>query len=113
MIGYYSCYSYLFTEPNMKWMHKLVIPEVSHCWRTIADYLEYPIMKKKEIEERQHSDPKKCCVELMEDWLYSDRGVKPKTWHTLVLVLKEVGELSSSSITSIEQCLLKEGLLHK
>ena len=94
----------------MKWMHKVVIPEVSYCWRTIADYLEYPVAKKKEIEERQHGDPYKCCAELMEDWLSSDRGVGPKTWHKLVSVLREVRELSSS-VSAIEQCLLKEGLL--
>ena len=94
----------------MKWMHKVVIPEVSHCWRTIADYLEYPLAKKKEIEERQHGDPRKCCAELMEDWLSSDRGVGPRTWDKLMSVLKEVGELSSS-VTTIERRLLKEGLL--
>ena len=94
----------------MKWMHKVVIPEVSYCWRTVADYLEYPVAMKKEIEERQRGDPRKCCAELMEDWLTSDRGVGPKTWDKLVSVLKEVGELSSS-VTTIEQRLLKEELL--
>ena len=94
----------------MKWMRKVVIPEVSYCWRTIADYLEYPLAMKKEIEERQRHDPRKCCAELMEDWLTSDRGVGPRTWDKLVSVLKEVGELSSS-VTTIEQRLLKEGLL--
>ena len=94
----------------MKWMHKVVISEVSYCWRTIADYLEYPVAKKKEIEERQRGDPYKCCAELMEDWLTSDRGVGPRTWDKLVSVLKEVGELSSS-VTTIEQRLVKEGLL--
>ena len=102
-----------FTEPNMKWMHKVIIPKVSYCWRKIADYLEYPLEKKKEIYERQRGDPCKCCAELMEDWLASDRGVKPKTWHKLVSVLKEVEEFSTSSVNSIEQCLLKEGLLCK
>ena len=91
----------------MKWMHKVIIPEVCFCWRTVADYLEYPVAKKKEIEERQRGDPYKCCAELMEDWLASDRGVTPKTWQTLLSVLKEVGELSTSSI---EQSLLEEGL---
>ena len=95
----------------MRWMHKVVIPEVSYCWRTIADYLEYPVAKKKEIEERQRGDPRKCCAELMEDWLTSDREVGPKTWDQLVSVLKEVEELSSSSVTTIEQRLLMEGLL--
>ena len=69
----------------MKLMHRLVIPEVSCRWRTIADYLEYSTAKKKEIEKRQCGDPYDCCAELMEDWLTSDRGVGPKTWHKLVL----------------------------
>ena len=92
-------------------MHKVVIPNISYCWRIIADYLEYPVAKKKEIEERQRADPYNCCAELMEDWLTSDRGVTPKSWHKLVSVLKEVKGLPTSSVTSIEQCLLKEGLL--
>ena len=94
----------------MKWMHKVIIPKVCFCWRTVADYLEYPVEKKKEIEERQRGDPYNCCAELMEDWLASDRGVTPKTWQMLVSVLKEVGQLSTSSI---EQSLLEEGLLCK
>lgn len=94
----------------MKWMHKLVIPEVSYCWETLADYLEYPTAKKKEIEKRRHYDPYNCCAELIEDWLTSDRGVTPKTWHKLVSVLKEIRELSSVART-IEQRLLEEGVL--
>ena len=94
----------------MKWMHKLIIPQVSYCWKKLADYLEYPVAKKKEIEERQRGDPYKCCAELMEDWVNSDRGVALKTWHTLVSVIKEVVELKSSA-KYIEQSLLKEGLL--
>jgi len=90
----------------MKWMHKVVIPEICHCWKTVADYLEYPTAKKKEIDNRQHGDPYGCCAELMEDWLNSDQGVTPKTWHMLVSVLKEV-----LNVTSLEQHLLKEGLL--
>ena len=95
----------------MKWMHKIVIPEVSYYWGKIADYLEYPVAKKRQIEERQRGDPHNCCAELMEDWLTSDRGVGPKTWHKLVSVLKEIKELSFSA-TTIEQRLLKEGLLN-
>ena len=94
----------------MKLIRKLVIPKVSYCWEAIADFLEYPTAKKKEIKERQRGDPSKCCIELMEDWLTSDRGVAPKTWHKLVSVLKEIKELSSE-VYSIERSLLKEGTL--
>ena len=96
----------------MRWMHKIVIPNVSFCWKTVADFLEYPIAKKKEIEERQHGDPTKCCVELLEDWLCTDNGVKPKTWSTLLTVFNETGELSST-FYSIEKQLLQEGLIGK
>jgi len=100
----------LIAESTMKWMHKVVVPNVCHCWWKIADYLGYPIPKKKEIERKQRGNPYDCCVELMEDWLSSDRGVTPKTWHTLVSVLRDISDLSSVS-HSIEQQLVKEGLL--
>ena len=94
----------------MRWMRIIVIPKISYCWKTVADYLDYPVEKKKEIEKRQHVDPSECCAELMEDWLTSDRGVKPKTWYMLVSVLKEVGELSAAA-KSIEDSLVMEGLM--
>ena len=94
----------------MKWMHKIIIPDISYCWKKVADFLEYPLVKKREIEEKMHHDPYKCCTELMEDWLTSNRGPAPKTWETLVSVLKEIQGLSTSSI---EQSLLKEGLICK
>jgi len=99
-----------FSEPNMKWLRKIVIPETSYCWKTVADYLEYSIAKKKEIDERQRGDPTKCCAELLEDWLSTGNGVKPKTWSKLVSVLKEIKELRNASQT-IEQELIKERLI--
>ena len=108
-LDYMLCNMY-YLEPNMKWMHKIIIPNVSHCWETVADFLEYPIPKKKEIIERQRGDPTKCCVELLEDWLSTDNGVKPKTWSKLLSLLKEIRELKNVSL-SIEQQLLKEGLI--
>ena len=91
----------------MKWMHELVIPEVCYCWKTIADFLEYPLAKK-EIEEKQRDDPRKCCVELMENWLNSDWGVTLKSWCNLLSVLKQITDLSNTA-HSTEQHLLKEG----
>ena len=34
-----------------------------------------------------------CCKALLEDWLSSDRGVKPKTWKNLLKAIGEVEEL--------------------
>ena len=96
----------------MKWMHKLIIPHICSQWIKVAYYLDYPITKKNEIEESQCSDPYKCCEKLMEDWLASDRGVAPKTWYKLILVLKEIPDLSNATCF-IERSLLKEKLLFK
>ena len=96
----------------MKWMHKLIIPQICSQWIKVAYFLEYPIEKKNEIEESQRSDPYKCCEKLMEDWLASDRGVAPKTWYKLILVLKEIPDLSNAT-RFIEHSLLKEKLLFK
>ena len=106
----YTFCNVYYPEPNMKWMHKIVIPNVSYCWKTVADFLEYPIPKKREIIERQRDDPTKCCVELLEDWLSTDNGVKPKTWSKLLSLLKEIRELRNISL-SIEQQLIKEQLV--
>ena len=96
----------------MKWVHKIVIPNISFCWKTVADFLEYTIAKKKEIDERQRGDPTKCCVELLEDWLSTDNGVKPKTWSKLLSLLKEIRDLRNASL-SIQEQLLEEGLIRK
>ena len=100
------------TEPSLKWMHKIVVPNISFCWKKVADFLEYAIPKRKEIEERQRGDPTKCCVELLEDWLSTDNGVKPKTWSKLLSLLKEITELRNISLT-IEKQLLEENLICK
>jgi len=41
------------------------IPEISYCWRAVADYLEYPTAKKKEIGNRQPGDHYDCCAKLI------------------------------------------------
>ena len=65
-----------------------ILYSILFCWKKVADFLDYPMPKKKEIEERQHGDPTKCCVELLEDWLSTDSGVKPKTWSKLLSLLE-------------------------
>ena len=108
----FGVYLLFLAEPSMKWMHTMVIPNISFCWKKVADFLDYPIPKKKEIEERQRGDPTKCCVELLEDWLSTDNGVKPKTWSKLLSLLKEIRELSNASL-SIQAQLLEKKLICK
>ena len=49
-----------------------------------------------------------CCKALLEDWLSSDRGVKPKTWKNLLKAIGEVEELQPL-LDEIKQGLQSEG----
>ena len=53
--------------------------------------------------------PRECCKALLEDWVTTDNGVKPKTWEKLIEVLSEIEELEPL-IEDIKQCLMSEGV---
>ena len=84
-------------ELTMKHLHQLVIPKVASEWKTVADYLEFKLSLIKIIEEQCRNDPVKCCTELFRQWLSSDDGVGPKTWSTLIIILKEIRLLSAAT----------------
>ena len=54
--------------------------------------------------------PRDCCTELLEDWITTDNGVKPKTWEKLIEVLSEISSLAMVT-KEIKQCLHQEGVL--
>ena len=81
----------------MRLLHEVVIPRIAADWSLVADYLEYEVEDKKLIREKCHHDPLKCCVELLEDWLSSDKGVFPKSWSRLIEVLRQIKSLTSTT----------------
>ena len=91
-------------------MHKLVIPRVSAEWETVATYLEYSIPIKNAIRKANRGLPRECCTALLEDWITTDNGVKPKTWEKFIEVLSEIGSLAMVT-KQIKQCLYQEGVL--
>ena len=56
-----------------------------------------------------YSTPRERCTALLEDWVSTDNGVKPKTWKKLIEVLNEIEELEPV-IEGIKQCLMSEGV---
>ena len=80
----------------MRCLIKFVIPNVKAHWEDVAYVvLEYDdVSVVKAIERNHQNDVKRCCQELFEDWLTTERGVKPKTWSTLLRQLREVEELT-------------------
>ena len=81
----------------MRLLHEIVVPRIAADWSIVADYLEYEVVYKQVIKERCHNDPERCCVELLEDWLSSDRGVSPKSWSRLIEALKGIKSLTATT----------------
>ena len=94
----------------MRLLHEIVVPRIAADWSVVADYLEYEVEYKQVIRERCHNDPERCCVELLEDWLSSDRGVSPKSWYRLIEALKQIKSLTALT-EMIMQDLSKAGVV--
>ena len=87
-------------------LNKFVVPQIKAHWEDVAyNSLHYDIPIVDGIKEKHKNDPKKCCQELLKDWLSTDRGVGPRTWETLLKQLKEVPELTASVENITKQLL--------
>ena len=83
--------------PEMWQLNKIVVPLIMAHWEDVAySSLHYDIPTVDGIDTKHKSDPKKCCQQLLKDWLSTDHGVGPKTCDTLLKQLKEVPELTAS-----------------
>ena len=94
----------------MKLLHEHVIPRICAEWETVAAYLGYSIPMKKMISRTNRGLPRECCTVLLEDWVTTDNGVKPKTWEKLIEVLSEISSLAMVT-KQIKKCLQQEGVL--
>ena len=94
----------------MRLLHEIVVPRIAAGWSIVADYLKYEVENQQAIKIKCQNDPIKCCVELLEDWLSSDRGVSPKSWSRLIETLKEIKGLTATT-EMIIQDLKKVGVV--
>ena len=97
---------YSNSTPKMFQLNEFVIPKIQAEWRDVAHALHYEIYDIKNIQEKHREDPKKCCKNLLEDWLTTGNGESPKTWSTLLDALRKVNELTSVT-NEIEKDLSK------
>ena len=86
----------------MRLLHEVVVPRIAADWIIVADYLEYELEYKRLIRENCRDNPERCCVELLEDWLTSNRGVSPKSWSKLIEVLREIKSLKATTEKIVE-----------
>ena len=86
----------------MRLLHEIVVPRIAAEWDVVAIYLGYEVEYKQLIRQRCHHDPERCCLELLEDWLSSNRGVTPKSWSKLIEVLRKIKDLTATTEKIIE-----------
>ena len=86
----------------MRLLHEIVVPRIAAKWSIVADYLKYELEYKQLIREKCRDDPERCCVELLEDWLTSNRGVSPKSWSKLIDILREIKSLKATTEKMVE-----------
>ena len=77
-------------------LNTIVVPRINAEWEDVAYALRYDIPTVESIRYKHNYNPKRCCKELLEDWLKTNNGVGPKTWSTLLDKLKNIGELAAA-----------------
>ena len=78
-------------------LNKIVVSKISANWEDVAYALDFEIHTVEFITSKHYGDPKKCCKELLKNWLITSNGVRPKSWSTLLSKLKDVEELAAAS----------------
>ena len=74
-----------------------VVPQIMAHWQDVAYHsLQYDVSTVTAIEKKCANDPKRCCLEVFQDWMNTENGVDPKTWGTLLTQLKKVEGLTDT-----------------
>ena len=68
----------------------------------------YDLATIQSIKQNGRQTPRTCCEEFFTDWLSTEHGAKagPKTWSTLLDVLKEIDDIAAD----IKEDITKEVL---
>ena len=80
--------------PEMIHLIEFVIPKIQAEWEDVAFALHYKIPTVESIKDKHQGVPKKCCKELLKDWLTTRNGKSPKTWSTLLDALRRLDDLT-------------------
>ena len=84
-------------------LNKIVVARINAEWEDVAYALRYEIHDVESIKAKHNNEPKKCCKELLKDWLMTKRGVGERNWSTL---LKSIGEVEC--LTAAKDDILKD-----
>ena len=60
-----------------------------------------------EIKKSCDEDQKKCCIDMIENWITSDRGVNPNTWPVLLQAIASISPELATVANDIKEALIK------
>ena len=92
--------------PKMHHVMRVVVPKIAGHWKEVAFNLHYDVTRVRIIQEKCRDDPERCTCELFIYWLQSSEGLGPRSWETLLSVLKETPKLTAVK-ESIERELIE------
>lgn len=82
----------LNTMPKMRDLICIVFPKIRAKWKFVAYLMNYTTYDVNAFEN-DSQNLEESCLNLFTDWLTTDKGIKPKTWHMLIKEIKKVNGL--------------------
>ena len=82
------------TKPEIWDIIEIVFPKIKGEWEYVAHSMRYKVEDVKTFKNDSR-DLKGSCYNLFADWLTTNRGITPKTWHKLIERIKVVEELQN------------------
>ena len=77
-------------------LKKFVIPKIKYNWEDLAYSLSFTISEV-EMCQKESSSLEERCKNILNTWLGTNHGPRPKTYQTLLKYIKKVDELRSAS----------------
>jgi len=90
-------------------MRKIVVPQLTVHWQKVAAALKFTRSEIDTIACNHNGDQKECCVGMLENWINTDKGLKPNTWPVFLAAITNAGLAGEADV--IKKSLEKENEL--
>ena len=84
---------------------EIIIPKIKDEWERLAYCMRYTTQDTKGFK-KDAQDSAECCKSLLDNWISTGHGPKPKTYQTLLNYIKKIDNLTSAS-EAVEKELIK------
>ena len=75
---------------------EIVIPKIKAEWERLAFCMRYTPEEVKGFK-RDSQESGECCKNLLDNWISTGHGPKPKTYQTLLKHIKKINNLATAS----------------